>query len=178
MDRGYRADRLVIVLIVVVPALLYVFGLGLYIDGWGFLWAMRTSPDQSWIGVYRTLAEQPALAVRPLQIVWLVASYKLSPGSIVPVHLANQVVFALAGLLLHAALYRNAGLRRFALPVVALYLCLPTFTTARFWWSNHQSGVALLAAALAVYLVQVWLSRERRFASLAGACAATAATLL
>lgn len=178
MDKVYRADRVAIGLIVVVPALFYVFGLGLYIDGWGFLWAMRTSPDQSWLGLYRTLADQPPLAVRPLQILWLVASYKVSPGSILPAHLANQALFALAGLLLHAALYRTGRLRPFALPLAALYLCLPTFMTARYWWANHQSGISVLAFAVAVFLVQRWLAGERRYASLAGAGLATAATLL
>jgi hypothetical protein len=178
LDRSYRADRAALVLIVVIPALLYVFGLGIYIDGWGFLWSMHSSADQSWTGLYRTLAEQPALAVRPLQIAWLVASYKLSPGAILPVHLANQGLFAISELLLHAALYRNAGLRPFAFPLVASYLCLPTFITARFWWANHQSGISLLFFAVALFLTQRWLSGDRRYASLAGAALATAATLL
>lgn len=70
---GSSGELVAVVLAALIPAAFYAFHLGLYIDDWGFRWALRSSADQSWTGLYATLAEQSALAVRPLQIAWLVS---------------------------------------------------------------------------------------------------------
>ena len=141
-------DRLALALLVLIPPLFYAGGLGFYLDGWYFNSAMAGSADQSFAGLYRELAKEPALAVRPLQIAWCVLFYKLAPLQPLWPNIANQAVFASAMVLLYVALARLRLFGRTAFVTVAIYACMPHFTTARFWFANQQSGLGLLSFAL------------------------------
>src|SRR4029078_1412633 len=94
-----------------------------YTDGGAFVCLMRGSADQSVAGLYATLAGHANLAVRPVQILWLIAAHKLSPDAVWPLHLANHLAFAAAILLLHAGLRSIPSCRTAAFPVVLIYAC-------------------------------------------------------
>lgn len=152
--RARWRDPLVLLLVSAIGSAAYVLGLGFYSDDWWlFVEPLATSPDQSWGGLYRALAETPFVAVRPGQILWYVAFHKLAPGSATPVHLANHAAFAASALLLHASLRSLPATRRAAYHVALLYICLPTFSAAKLWYANHQAVLALLMFALTWLLV-------------------------
>ncbi|MCW1381294.1 hypothetical protein OLX02_00515 [Novosphingobium sp. KCTC 2891] len=169
------AERLVLLLAVVLPALFYVAGLGFVTDDWGFLALLKASPDQSVAGLYRTLAAAPNLAVRPPQILLYIATWKAMPGSALGPHLINHAMLAGAVLLLHDALRRLRGFAPLALPLVLAYACAPHFSTTRMWYANHMATLALLCFALALWLVVALAQGEtRRRPALLAALAGTA----
>jgi hypothetical protein len=152
---GVRAiwiERGCLVALVAVTAAFYVPGLGVYSDGWGVLSILRLSSDQSVGGLYTALAREANLAVRPLQILWYILFQKLSPASIVPAHYADSALFALSLVVLHASLVGIPGMRRAAFVIPLAFACMPNFVTAKLWFANHQSIVALLFACLAFRL--------------------------
>jgi len=141
-------DPACLVLVSAICASAYLFGLRYYSDDFLFLLPLATSPDQSWSGLYRAIAETPFAAVRPGQILWYVAFHKLAPGNVTLVHLANHAAFAAATLVLYATLRLIRATRPAAWYVALLYACLPTFSVAKMWYANHQAVLGLLAFAL------------------------------
>jgi len=167
-------DPLCILLVSVICSAAYVAGLRYYSDDYLFLVPLARSADQSWAGLYRALAEIPYAAVRPGQILWYVAFWKLAPGQVTLVHLANHAVFAAAALVMYAALRAVTATRRAAYHVALLYVCLPTFSVAKMWYSNHQAVLSLLMFAL-TWLLLAWIAQSRagsRWALLPAAAAA------
>jgi hypothetical protein len=146
-------DPLCIVLVSAICAAAYVTGLRYYSDDYLFLVPLARSADQSWSGLYHALAEIPFAAVRPGQILWYVAFYKLAPGQVTLVHLANHAVFIAASLVMYAALRAVPATRRAAYHVTLLYVCLPTFSVAKMWYSNHQAALSLLMFTLSWWLL-------------------------
>ena len=150
-------DAAVLLAVIVASSAFYVLGLGRYSDDWWFYRHMLGSADQSWGGLYDTLASVPWLAVRPGQIAWYATFQTLFPGDIAATHLANHAAFALGVLLLHAALRAMPAMRSAAYPVTLLYVAMPHFTASKFWYANHMAtlsftffaATALFAALLA-----------------------------
>lgn len=169
-------ERLLILWAVAVPALAWVRGLGFYSDDWAFLVLMRMSPDQSWLGLYSLLISTDNLPVRPLQVFWLVSTYKLAPGSMLVPHVLNQMVFAAAALVLYEALRSIRRLEGGACWLVLAYVTAPHYVTARLWYANHQAGLSLLLAAL-VLLQMVRIRNANRAPGLLALSLLVAVTL-
>ncbi len=66
--RGAVLDSLVLALVVATSAATYVARLGFYSDDWSFLGRMGTARDQSVLGLWRLLDDDPNLVGRPVQI--------------------------------------------------------------------------------------------------------------
>lgn len=160
-----------LVVLAVVPQF-YVWGLGYYVDDWEFLKMAVLDADGRFLSVLGAYADYSMLAVRPLQILWLTAFNAFAPGNATAAHLANQVVFALACLVLYRALRNVPGLREAAFPLVLIYCCMPHFVTTRLWFANHQANLALLFFALAVYAMARLKRSSRRTRPLQFAIAA------
>lgn len=154
-DSGVWPSILVLLLAILGSAACYVWSLGFLHDDWAFQTALQSTPDHSWSGLYAALAEDSKRAVRPLQIAWYVLFEKLAPGAPQPPHLANQVMFALGAIGLFFAARQIRVLGPTALWLVLLYVCLPQFMTARFWYANHQSSISLFFFSLTALLVTV-----------------------
>lgn len=145
-------DRLAILAVVLVPAVLYVTRLGLYTDDWTFVVQLATAPDQSLPGLYRAITAFPEVAVRPFQAFLYILYYKLAPDSVLFPHLFNLAMQVGAALLLHAALRRTEGLRMLGVVIVLVYFSLPDFVAMKLWYANHMSTASLLAFAWALWL--------------------------
>jgi hypothetical protein len=156
-------DAVVLLAIVATASLQYVGDLGTYTDSWNFIANMATSADQSWGGLYRSLAREPNVAVRPMQIVWYILFDKLSPGQTQAAHFASHAIFGAAIAILYAALRRLPATRQGAFAIALLYACAPNYVAARMWFAAHQAILALLFFALTLLLVAIY-ARGRRAA--------------
>jgi hypothetical protein len=143
----------VILAAIVVSSAVYVLRLGFYADDWAFAEMLQGSRDKSFAGLYAALASHPNLAVRPGQIVWYILLHYLSPDDPTPAHVANHAVFAVSAVLLYAGLRHLRPARGAAYYVTLLYVCLPTYAAAKFWYANHQATLSLFFFALAFVCV-------------------------
>jgi hypothetical protein len=125
-------ERFIISAIIIIMALFYVPTLGFYSDDWAFIETLSSSSDQSVAGLYAAMTESSNLAVRPLQVLWYVFWYKMDVLDPTLIHAANNLVFLVAVLTLHAAIRKLPRLRPFSFTIAILYICMPHFTTAKF----------------------------------------------
>jgi hypothetical protein len=151
-------------------------GIGFYSDDWAFLAALRHAPDQSFVGLYRALAIQPNLAVRPVQIALYAVWHELAPGDPTLPHLTTQIVFALAIVWVYFAVRAVPVLRRAAFPLALLLACMPHYATARLWYANAMAAPALLGFAAALHMTA--LAHRARGARFAMAAAGAALAML
>lgn len=158
---AHLRDAAVLLVVIAAPAAFYVLDLGRHSDDWWFYRHMLSSRDRSWSGLYETLASVPWLAVRPGQVAWYATFQTWLPSDITAVHIANHVAFALGALLLHAALRAMPALRGAAYPVTLLYVSMPHFSAAKFWYANHMATLSFSLFAAAA-LASASLAREPR----------------
>ncbi len=133
--QGAVLDSLVLALVVATSAATYVARLGFYSDDWSFLGRMGTVRDQSLLGLWRLLDEDPNLVGRPVQILQqalLNAAFGREP---LGYHVVNTSVLAAAAAFLYLAL-RELGMPRYlSFAVPALFALLPTYSPDRFWFA-------------------------------------------
>lgn len=158
---AHLRDATALLAVIAVSSSFYVLDLGRYSDDWWFYRHMLSSPDQSWGGLYATLASVPWLAVRPGQIAWYTTFQTLFPGDITATHLANHAAFALGVLMLHGALRAMPAMRSAAYPVTLIYVCMAHFTASKFWYANHMATLSFALFA-ATALSAALLAREPR----------------
>ncbi|MCW1381201.1 hypothetical protein OLX02_00045 [Novosphingobium sp. KCTC 2891] len=154
-------ERLALLAAVLIPALFYLPGLGLYTDDWAFLALFRDAPHRSVADLYQGALIYDNVAVRPLQILLFIFYGKVAPGSVQFPHLFNTAMFALAVLVMHDALRTVPAMRKGAADALLLFVCLPDYLTIRLWFAAHQAALSLLLFALVLRIV-LRCSREGR----------------
>lgn len=144
-------DSLYLVLVTLIAAAPYLGGLGFSSDDWSFLSDFALSRDQSFIGLVRSLAPEGSIASRPLQAAQLAALYHAFGLRPLGYHLYNTGLFALAAVLMMLVLRELRFPRALSVAVPSLYVVLPHYSTARFWYANFQAGLSLVLYLLGLY---------------------------
>jgi hypothetical protein len=143
-------DRAFIAFVVLLSASFYVHRLGFSSDDWTFLGSFVGSPDQSLPALVPATGEPGR--VRPVQVVELALLYRLFGLHPVGYHVVHTGILAALALVLNAVLRRLGQPRLVALAVPIVYLTLPSYSAARFWYSSFQA-----ATSTALYLVTLHL---------------------
>jgi hypothetical protein len=144
-------DSLYLVLFTLVAAAPYLGGLGFSSDDWSFLSDLVLSGDQSFIDLVRSLAPEGSIASRPLQALQLAVLYQAFGLRPLGYHVYNTGLFALAGVLMMLVLRELRLSRALAVAVPSLYLVLPHYSTARFWYANFHAGLSTVLYLLGLY---------------------------
>lgn len=150
LPRSAPVDAAFLTGIVVVSALVYLPGLGLYSDDWTFLALMHTSSDPSLSGLYRALLPT-GIGTRPLQAAWLVILYRTFELDPLGYHVANTAMLAAIVVLFYACL-RGIGVSRllaFCAPLI--FSVLPHYSTDRVWISAFQAPLSVLLYLVGLY---------------------------
>src|SRR5262249_16161230 len=133
---GVRAsDIFVLVLVVFLPALVYLPGLGFYSDDWHFLQTMAVGTGPSphpWL--LEPIARLfPIIDLRPAHAVYVGARYALFGLAPTGYHLVNHLVMLLVLVMLVVVLRRLGLSRSLAMIVATIYGLMPSYATLRFW---------------------------------------------
>lgn len=144
-------DCLFLSLVVLLSLILYVRGLGFYSDDWGYLGYLRTSEDQSPIGLFHVLSGSANIRSRPVQALYQAGLYWLFGLHPLGYHLVNSGVL-LAGVVLFYLVLRelNQG-RVLTLTVPLVYGLLPHYSTDRFWYSAFMVSLSMALYFLSLY---------------------------
>lgn len=143
-------DSLFISLLVQLSLLLYVGRLGFYSDDWAFLGWMTNASDRTLSGLFAAIYS-PQVWMRPVQGIYIAASYWFFGPNPLGYHLLNGLVLN-ATLILFYLCLREIGLTRLlAVAIPAVYGLLPHYSTERFWLAAF--GYTLTMAAYFVSLL-------------------------
>jgi hypothetical protein len=150
--RDLIRDCLFLIGIVLLSLILYVRGVGFYLDDWAFLGTLSTSGDQSFSGLSQALYfEDHNLRQRPVQLIYIAGLYRLFGVNPLGYHLVNAAVLMLSTLLLYLVLRELALPRLLALSVPLIYALLPHYSTDRFWIAAFQSTLSIALYFLSTY---------------------------
>lgn len=145
-------DSLFLLLVVCLSVAPYVSRLGFYSDDWAFLAALVHAPDHSlgamWDAQY---TQSVSLRRRPTQIVYqsvLFRAFALNP---LGYHAVNNAVLALAALLLYFVLREYDLQRAIAIAIAVVYILLPNYSVARFWFATFFYPLTIALFLLSAY---------------------------
>jgi hypothetical protein len=137
-------DYLFLTLAVWLSLILYLGGLGFYLDDWNFLAVFTNSSDQSLLGLSRSIySAQPWARMRPVQLLnlaWLYWVFGLNP---LGYHITNALVLNVMVLLFYQTLLRLSQSRLLVVIVPLVYTLLPNYSTDRFWVAAFQANLSL-----------------------------------
>jgi hypothetical protein len=137
------ADRLFLVLVALAGALLFVPHLGFYSDDWVLIADFHLNPDQSIGGLFATSAPRHYVS-RPVQGLYSALLYRTFGLNPIGYHVVNAAVLAAIVLLFHAVLRATGVPRAAAVASSLVYACLPSFSTARFWFAVSAAPLSVL----------------------------------
>jgi hypothetical protein len=146
---GGLLDCLFLAAIVGASTLGYIGRLGFYSDDWDFLALLANAEDPSLPGLIRGQFGTN-LDMRPTQIVYQAALFRLFQLDPFGYHVVNAGVLVAVAVLLYLIL-RAVGLPRgLAVAVPAVYLLLPNHATNRFWFAafGYPLSIALYLFSL------------------------------
>jgi hypothetical protein len=147
---GALPDQGFLVLVVALSAACYVHRLGFTSDDWAFLSAFNNSHDASLLGLMRALFGDH-LHPRPVQVVQLASLYWLFGLNPFGYHLVQTAVLALTGALFYLVLRELQQPRLLALAAPAVYMTLPSYSAARFWYAACTAALSVLLYFLSLY---------------------------
>lgn len=172
-------DYLFLITVVFLSTVLYTHRLGFYYDDWSLLGHLRTSEDQSFLGLLRTiLTFFPNVVDRPIQAIHLALMFRWFGEAPLFYHVTNGVVFT-SGIVMFSVALQTLGLPRIAVVAVPLtYGLLPNYGTNRFWVAACSANLAMLAYFAALYSQTKALKRVRPWFWQGAAFAMTAIMVL
>ena len=134
---------------VVFSVLPYLSGLGFYSDDWGTLAA---SASQSTGEMIRDLLGPGTdTRLRPVQVAYLVSSFKVFGRHPLPYHIVSTAMLGLTVVLFYLVLTKMRAGRVPAFSISLLFGLLPHYSTDRIWISSLQAIVCMGFAFLGVY---------------------------
>jgi hypothetical protein len=145
-SRERLRDGAFLVAVTVASSLSSVRGLGFYSDDWAFLGTLRTSRDQSFLGLVHEQFAQNGLLhlrMRPTQIVLQAILYRLFGLRPIGYHVFCLVLFGAIALLLYHVLIRVGSSRIFACSIPLLFVTMANFSTDRVWFASLSYPIAL-----------------------------------
>lgn len=144
-------DCLFLSLIVLISFILYIWGLGFYLDDYAFLKQFITSNNQSVIGLSQALySGEVNTRMRPVGILFLAGQYWLFGPYPFAYHLVRASVLLSSVVLFYLVLREMGQLRLFTLTVPLVYALLPHYSSDRFLFVNfpHAWSIALYFLSL------------------------------
>jgi hypothetical protein len=150
-DRARIADCVFLFCLIMLAAFPYLFKLGFYIDDWFYHSVLVQSSGHGLGASFRamSLADQNLL-MRPVQLAYLVLSFKAFGLHALPYHVVNTMVLGLVTVLLYlTATELNSG-RRLAFAIAIVFGCLPHYSTDRIWMSSQQATLCMAFAFLGI----------------------------
>jgi len=136
---GPRTDAAFVGLVAACSVALHVSGLGFYSDDWDLLSVFRFSADQSIGGLYRALAPEAQMAMRPGQKLLDVLLYRNFGLDPLGYHLFNAAVLIANGVLFLLVLRELGISRRLSAAAAIIYSLLPHYSTDRVWYASIQA---------------------------------------
>ncbi|MFP5261313.1 MAG: hypothetical protein ACLGJB_05340 [Blastocatellia bacterium] len=137
-------DYLFLSLAVWLSLILYVRGLGFYLDDWNFLAVFTNSSHKSLLGLSRSIySAQPWARMRPVQLLNLAGLYWVFGLNPLGYHITNAVVLNVTVLLFYQTLLMLGQPRLLALTAPLVYALLPNYSTDRFWVAAFQANLSL-----------------------------------
>ncbi len=93
----------------------------------------------------------PTIIVRPVQIAYLVLTFKAFGNHATLYHFLNTALLALATAFLYLAIRKLELNRWLAIAIALVYGLLPHYSTDRFWIAEHQTTLSMALAFLGIY---------------------------
>ena len=151
---GTLQDCLFLTFVVVLSLFLYVHGLGFYSDDWA-VWAMfsyfDSKPFFSFLRAVLVGDEWAWTRMRPVQMLFLAALFRLFGLNPFGYHLVNAAVFTATTLFFYLALRRLDQPRPVAVALPMIYAMLPHYSTDRFWVAAFQANLSVCFYFLNLY---------------------------
>ena len=125
----------------------YLFGLGFYTDDWSYQNILvRYSGSAIGTMFLEMIRSDANFIIRPVQLTYLVLSFKAFGRHTTPYHLFNSTVLGLVTVFLYLALMELCSERRLALVIALVFGLLPHYSTDRFFYT--QGAVLSMAFAM------------------------------
>lgn len=146
---GAVPDILLIGGVTLLSVILYAGGLGFYSDDWAIIALFRSGPDDSLAAILRIAFDW--LRYRPGQAADLGVLYWLFGLQPFGYHLVNAAVLLAGVVMLYLVVRECAQPRVVALAIALLYLLMPHYATARFWFAAFAAGLSMAGYFLSLY---------------------------
>jgi hypothetical protein len=148
-QRAALADSSFLAIVVLLSAVPYIGGLGVYSDDWSIL-ANLAAADGSPGRMWQAMMEM-GVSTRPVQGIVLIGLYVLFGLEPLGYHLANIAGLAAAAVLFHLSLRRLGVPRIVALAAPLVFALLPHYSTDRFWIAAFQANASVLLYFLSLH---------------------------
>jgi hypothetical protein len=145
------ADCAFLALVVALSAAFYVHRLGFASDDWAFLGGFTTTSDPSLFGLIGAVGKHH-LYPRPVHAVELGSLYWLFGPNPFGYHVVQTAVLATIAVLFYLVLRRLHQPRLLALAAPAVYLTSPSYSAARFWYTDFVAALSGLLWFATVYM--------------------------
>ena len=157
--RSEIADSVVLFCLNLVSALPYLFSLGFYSDDWAYQAVLARLSSQGLGAMFRELLTPGSgTLVRPVQVAYLVLSFKAFGRNATPYHIVNSAVLGLVTIILYLTVRELRAGRWLAFVTALIFGLLPHYSTDRFWIASFQAILCMAFALFGIYA----LSRSAR----------------
>jgi hypothetical protein len=144
MSRPHRTDLLLLLLVVSLALAAGRSGLGFYGDDWLVLKTFAFATDGSFVGIARTMYEWDFVQMRPGQVLYFAALFRLFGLDPLGYHVVNAAMLVGASLLFYLALRRLGLGRSLSVAVPLVYSVLPHYSTDRVWFAAFQAPLSMV----------------------------------
>ena len=157
-------DSIFIFVIIVLSGLPGLRHLGFYSDDWGYVATLVHVAEAGPLVMIRALAKtDPTLTLRPVQLLCLVAEFKIFGANAVPYHFLILACLGLVSVVLYRVVSGLAVNRGCSLAIALVFGLLPQYSTDRFWISSQQAVLCMLFALIGIgALLRAIDPKERR----------------
>jgi hypothetical protein len=146
-NRPTLADCLFLLGIVFISTLPYILGLGFYTDDWSYQGTLEHfTRDGIGTMIREMMRSDSDLAVRPVQLAYLVLSFEVFGQNATLYHVFNSMALGLVTVFLYLALRELQTERRLAFVIALIFGLLPHYSTDRFFYA--QGAVLSMAFAM------------------------------
>ena len=150
-DRPRIADCAFLFGLVMLSALHYLFKIGFYADDWSFHSTLAQSSGHGLGASFRELSLADSnLLMRPMQLAYLVLSFKAFGLQALPYHVVNMAVLGLVTVLLYLTLTELRTERGLAFSIAVVFGFLPHYSTDRIWMSSLEATLCMAFAFLGI----------------------------
>jgi len=151
-DRSRIYDCAFLFGLVILSGLPYLFRLGFYADDWPTHSILAQSSGHGLGASFRALSSSdPNFLMRPVQLVYLVLSFKVFGLHALPYHLFNTAVIGLVTVPFYLTLRELHMGRRLSFSIAVVFGVLPHYSTDRIWMSSQQTTFCMAFAFLGIY---------------------------
>lgn len=174
------SDVALVVLVSLLPVVVYVSGLGFYLDDYVTLSYLTTADHQSLWSEYTELRNgDPKSQLRPLEYAVLTVLYRLFGANPLPHQVFMAALVPACAAMAYLVLRRLTRERHVALGVAVLFALAPHYTSARFWVAAFSPTAVLTLFLASVYCVLRALESRgaRLYSWVAAACVAMVLSL-